>query len=214
MTRQHPGFDLRIPDHALMRDRLARLREAATPPESFRVLARQITFILACAATRDLATAPLPVTTPLARTQGERLQAARPVLAPILRAGLGMLDSFLELLPEAVVVHLGFRRDEESLQPVEYYCNLPSDLKGSPAFVLDPMLATGGSVLAAAERLRAAGCAPVTIVCLVAAPEGLDCLAENLPGQRVVAAVVDDHLDERGYIVPGLGDAGDRLFST
>jgi uracil phosphoribosyltransferase len=180
----------------------------------FRALVEEVGLILATESTRLLPTESIVVETPLERTSTLRLKSLDPVLVPVLRAGLGLLPSFLKLMPTAKVGHLGLYRDHDSLVPVPYYRNFPPLLESRPVFVLDPMLATGGSASEAVRQLKTAGAINITLVALLAAPEGLDRLHGDHPDLHIVVGVVDRQLNEKGYILPGLGDAGDRLFGT
>ena len=199
--------------HPAVADRLTRVRDAATPAPVFRRLVEELGTFLAYEATRGLGTEAASVTTPVGPARGQRF-AARPVVAPILRAGLGLLPGFLSVIDDAVVAHLGFFRDPETLAAVPYYANLPDDLSGVPLFVLDPMLATGHSAAAALDVLAERGASDAALLCLIAAPEGIAHLAERHPRARVVTCAIDERLNEHGYIVPGLGDAGDRMFGS
>ena len=200
-------------DHALAQHHLTTLRAAATPPQEFRRAIRQLTLLLAVEATRDLATKAVRVQTPLMATQGA--QVKEPIgLVPILRAGLGMVDAMLELLPEAAVWHLGVYRDERTLRPVEYYAKFKKALPVDTAIVLDPMLATGGSALAALAALTAWGVHRVKLLALIAAPEGLQKVRAAYPRAQIYLAALDRRLNKHGYILPGLGDAGDRMFNA
>lgn len=203
----------RVSRHPLAAVALGRLRATDTLPAAFRQLVGQLATLLLAEATADLPTAPATVTTPLGTAPAAAI-AAPIVVVPILRAGLGMLPAAQALLPEAPVWHLGLYRDEATLQPVSYYERVPALDARTIALVLDPMLATGGSALAAARLLQARGVTDVRVVALLAAPEGLRLLQAEAPSVRVWVAAVDDHLDARGFIVPGLGDAGDRQFGT
>jgi uracil phosphoribosyltransferase len=205
---------LRVLDHALLRHRLAALRDAATPSATFRRLLAEIGAILAVEATREMAEAMVRVTTPLAPMDHRVLAAPEPCLVPVLRAGLGLLDGARLVLPDAPVGHIGLVRDEATLRPSEYVLRLPPDLPRRGALLLDPMLATGGSAAAALARLKAAGAPWIRLLCVVAAPEGAARLAAAHPDVPVFAAALDERLDARGFIVPGLGDAGDRCFGT
>lgn len=201
-----------VVDHPLAGHLLAGLRDVTCEPERFRFLARRLATVLVLEAVRDLPVAVGTVTTPLAEAGARRI--AEPVVAvPILRAGLGLLDAATEILPEVRVGYVGLERDHATLQPTSYYCKLPT-IGASRTLLLDPMLATGGSAAFAAQLLADAGATDTTLVCVVAAPEGIARLQREQPRMRVVTAAVDDGLDERGYIVPGLGDFGDRLFGT
>ena len=199
--------------HPLIRHHVTRLRAADTAPADFRAAVRRLTTLLVYEAARDLAVRPRPVRTPLAEAPGFAV-AARVGLVPILRAGLGMVDPVLDLLPEAEVWHLGFYRDERTLKPVEYYRKLPPGRPVDVAFVLDPMLATGGSAVAAIRAVRHWGVERVKLLALIAAPEGLREVAARHPDVPVVVCAVDERLNEHGFILPGLGDAGDRTFNT
>lgn len=203
---------LTVVDHPLAGHLLAGLRDTGTPPERFRHLTRRLATVLVLEATRSLPVRDGSVATPLANAPVRVLDAAV-VAVPILRAGLGLLDAVTDLLPDVAVGYAGLERDEATLQPSSYYLNVPP-LSGRPVLLLDPMLATGGSAVFAVRMLRERGATDVTLVCVVAAPEGIRRLGDAQPDVRVVTAAVDDHLDERGYIVPGLGDFGDRLFGT
>lgn len=214
MPRTHPEFkNLRVFDHPLIQQKLTRLRDARTPPEQFRVLLNQIAGLMTFEVTRRFETEPVKVTTPLEETVGRRLMA--PVtLVPILRAGVGMTDGVLSLMPEARVGHIGVYRDEKTLKPVSYYAKFPADVDAGPVLLIDPMLATGGSASFAIDELKKRGCRDIKLICLVAAPEGVRCVEQAHPDVMVYAAALDRELDERGYIHPGLGDAGDRIFGT
>ncbi len=203
-----------VVDHPLVQHKLGRLRQADTDTPEFRRLTREISLLLAYEATRDLALEPAEILTPLEPMTGRRLAGRAPCFVSILRAGNGILDGMLDLLPEACVGHVGLYRDPATLEAVEYYLRLPADLAERRCIVVDPMLATGHSAIAAVSRLKAAGAARITFVCLLSAPEGLAALAEAHPEVAVVTASIDRELDGHGYIRPGLGDAGDRLFGT
>ncbi|MBT0993859.1 uracil phosphoribosyltransferase [Cellulomonas sp. DKR-3] len=208
---------LHVADHPLVAHKLTVLRDAATPSATFRLLVDELVTLLAYEATRDVRTREVEITTPVAVTTGTKLAQPRPLVVPILRAGLGMLDGMTRLLPSAEVGFLGMQRDEETLEAITYANRLPEDLSGRQCFLLDPMLATGGTLVAAIDYLLQRGAHDVTAVCLLAAPEGLR-VVEEFVGDRadvqVVVAAVDERLDERAYIVPGLGDAGDRLYGV
>jgi uracil phosphoribosyltransferase len=204
---------LHVATHPLIQHKLARLRDADTRPPEFRELVASISRLLLFEATRDLRLAPAPVRTPLAEVTGQRL-ADRVGLVPVLRAGLGMAEAMLEALPEAAVWHLGLYRDHATLKPVTYYNKLPPKPEMDVGIVLDPMLATGGSAIAAIDILRRAGTPRVIFAGLIAAPEGVAALQAAHPEVPVFLAALDSHLNEVGYIVPGLGDAGDRQFGT
>ncbi|MDG2399513.1 MAG: uracil phosphoribosyltransferase [Akkermansiaceae bacterium] len=200
-------------NHPLVADRLARLRSATCPPRDFRHYVSDIARLLVLPATANLATKETEVTTPLTSMTG--LELARPiVLVPILRAGLGFSEAFLQMLPEATVAHYGMNRNEESLQPEVYLERFPDHIAGAEVFVLDPMLATGGSAITAIDGLKKRGAKHLHFVCLVASPEGIKSLEESHPDVIITVAAIDEGLNEQGYIVPGLGDAGDRIFGT
>jgi uracil phosphoribosyltransferase len=203
----------RVVEHPAVVDRLTRLRDAATDEALFRRLLEELGALLAYEATRHLPTREVLVSTPVGEASGARL-AGRTVIAPIMRAGLGLVPGFLGLVESAVVAHLGFYRDPDTLAAVPYYANMPDDLAGAAVFVLDPMLATGHSGAAALDVLAARGARDVTFACILAAPEGVAHLAERHPTVRVLACGIDPGLNEHGYIVPGLGDAGDRMFGS
>lgn len=199
--------------HPLVEDALARLRERTTPCDEFRRLARRVSVLLAAEATRDLPTSVSEIDTPLERTLVSRV-APRIVAVPVLRAGLGMLDAFLELLPQTQVGYFGLERNEETAVARRYYEKVPKDLGGAVVFLLDPMLATGGSAAMAVDGLRGLGATQVRLLSIVAAPEGVAYLEQNAPDTHVFTAALDRALNDRKYILPGLGDFGDRLFGT
>ncbi|HJV90232.1 MAG TPA: uracil phosphoribosyltransferase [Holophagaceae bacterium] len=200
--------------HPLVDHKLSILRDYRTPRPLFRDLLDELGLILAVEATRDLVTVPFAIETPLESMEGRRLDPLDPVLVPVLRAGLGLVPSFLRMLPAAKVGHLGMARDHETLRPVPYYKNFPPELHKRPIFVLDPMLATGGSACEALAEVKAAGGNRITLVCLLASPEGVAKVEGTHPNVKVVVGAVDRQLNAKGYILPGLGDAGDRLFGT
>jgi uracil phosphoribosyltransferase len=207
------GQRLVVVDHPVLADRLAVLRAADTTHGQFRQALYEASAILAVEAARELPVTDVEVETPLETTTGHRLPTEIAVV-PVLRAGLGMVEGFLRLLPDARVGHLGMQRDEEELTPRDYYERLPTQLADAYVYLLDPMLATGGSAVHALDRLREAGAQRLALICLVAAPEGLAAVEAAHPDVTVWTAAVDRQLDERGYIRPGLGDAGDRVFGT
>jgi uracil phosphoribosyltransferase len=210
-----PDFpNLTVVDHPLVRHKLALLRSVDTPTKLFRELVQEISMLLAYEVTRTLKEEEVQVVTPLETMTGHRIEGKTLVIVPVLRAGLGMVDGVLRLIPGARVGHIGLARDEESLQPDEYYFKVPSGPEERPFLVVDPMLATGGSACAAIARLKSRGARSVTIMCLVAAPEGVRALAEAHPDVPVFVGALDRELNDVGYIVPGLGDAGDRLYGT
>ena len=204
-------MDVHVVNHPLVAGRLTTLRDERTDNAAFRVALRDLTTMLVYEATRDASSQTVTVRTPLAETAGTRL-AKRPLLVAVLRAGLGMVDPALVLLPEARVGFVGVARDEETASPVPYLESLPDDLHGEPVLVLDPMLATGGSMTHAIELLRRRGADDISVLSVVVAPEGIAALEKAAPNVRVFTAVVDDGLNDVSYIVPGLGDAGDRQF--
>ena len=199
--------------HPLIAHKLSRLRDKKTEPKKFRELVREIAGLLAYEATADLATVPIEIETPLETMTARQLQE-KIGLIPILRAGIGMVEGIWELMPSAEVWHIGLYRDEHTLQPVEYYNKLPVDPRVSVCLILDPMLATGGSATATADILKRWGVTKIKFVGLIAAPEGIKAMQEAHPDIDIFIAAIDDHLNERAYIVPGLGDAGDRQFGT
>jgi uracil phosphoribosyltransferase len=199
--------------HPLVAHKLSRLRDKNTEPKKFRELVQEIAGLLAYEATADLQTAPIEIETPLERMTAQQLKE-KIGLVPILRAGLGMVEGIWELMPSAEVWHIGLYRDEHTLQPVEYYNKLPIDPRVSVCLILDPMLATGGSATATADILKRWGVKKIKFVGLIAAPEGIKAMQTAHPDVDIFIAAIDDHLNERAYIVPGLGDAGDRQFGT
>jgi len=200
-------------DHPLVHDTLLGLRDAATEPEKFRRLAVRISVLLVSEAMRDLPTMPAEVATPMGLARGWRI-GADVVVVPVLRAGLGMLDAVLELWPAARVGHIGLQRDEATAVASQYYAKLPTGLRDSYVLMIDPMLATGGSAVAALALLREAGARDIRIICIVAAPEGIALVERAFPDVRIYTPVVDEGLNAQKYIVPGLGDFGDRLYGT
>lgn len=208
-----PVERVRVVDHPAVADRLARVRDARTPPPIFRRLIEELGTFLAYEATRGLALRITEVATPVEAARVSRI-AQRPVVAPILRAGLGLLPGFLAVIDDAVVAHLGFFRDPETLAAVPYYANLPDDLTGDPVFALDPMLATGHSGAAAFDVLAGRGATEIALLCVIAAPAGIAHLLERHPTARILTCAIDERLTDHGYIAPGLGDAGDRMFGS
>ena len=205
---------LTIIDHPLVAHRLSQMREKAAPPALFRKLLREISLLLGYELLRDLPTEQRGVETPVGPAEVPFLRGRTPALVVILRAGNGLLDGLLELIPSAPVGHLGIYRDPVSLAAVEYYCKLPPDLAERLVILIDPMLATGNSAVAAISRLKHHGARDIRLLCLLAAPEGVAALHASHPEVAIVTAAVDRHLNEHGYIVPGLGDAGDRMYAT
>jgi len=204
-------MSITVVDHALSGHLLAQLRDQATPPPVFRTLAKRLALTLALEAIRDLPTTEIPVQTPLEQTTGRLL--GNLVAVPILRAGLGMLEAVTDLFPEVAVGYIGLERDEASLQPQSYYRKLP-EVRGHHVLVLDPMLATGGSGSAATAAVREGDPASIRFVCVVAAPEGIERMESDHPDVPIFTAATDRQLNDQGYIMPGLGDFGDRLFGT
>ncbi|MHB8432020.1 MAG: uracil phosphoribosyltransferase [Candidatus Tyrphobacter sp.] len=205
--------DLLVLEHPAVADRIARIRDKETPVPVFRKLVEEIGVFLAYEATRGLPLRNERVETPLTDTTIQRI-ATRPVVAPILRAGLGLLPGFLQVVDDAVVAHLGFYRDPQSLVPVPYYANVPPELGDRHVFLLDPMLATGNSAVAALDALVERGARTLTFICLIAAPEGVRHVQRAHPSASIVTCAVDAGLNDHAYIVPGLGDAGDRMFGS
>jgi uracil phosphoribosyltransferase len=214
MTEPSTEFpNLQVFSHPLIQHKLTWMRDRSTSYRAFRALLAQIAGLMVYEVTRSFETVPVEVQTPMTRMTGRRLASSITVV-PVLRAGLGMADGVLEVMPEARVGHLGMARDEQTLKPRAYLNKLPRDLDAGPVILVDPMLATGGSAAAALKMLRDAGATDLRMICLVAAPEGVAKLLETDPGVRIYTASLDERLDERAYILPGLGDAGDRLYGT
>jgi uracil phosphoribosyltransferase len=199
--------------HPLVQHKLTLLRDVNTEPKRFRELVREVTWLLLYEATQDLTPVERPVTSPMGSTMGKVL-VEEIAFAPILRAGLTMVGPALEMIPTAQIWHIGLHREEETLQPIEYYTNVPKKATAELAFILDPMLATGGSAVAAVDILKRSGVRNIKFVGLIAAPEGIERLSRAHPDVPIHIAAVDEGLNDKGYIVPGLGDAGDRLFGT
>ena len=200
--------------HPLVRHKLGLLRDRETDTEMFRRLVNELTLLLTYEATKEMGLEEIEVETPLERTTAHRIPGKKMAVCPILRAGVGMLDGVLSLIPVARVGFIGLYRNEETLEPVEYYVKLPADIADREVLLLDPMLATGNSTVAAVETLERAGATTISLVSLIAAPEGVAHVQHEHPEVRIVVASIDSHLNEKGYIVPGLGDAGDRLYGT
>jgi uracil phosphoribosyltransferase len=207
-----------LTDHPLVAHKLTTLRDERTDSPTFRLLVDELVTLLAYEATRDITVAPVTIRTPVAPTVGMRMAQPRPVVVPILRAGLGMLEGMTKLLPTAEIGFLGMIRDESTLEASTYADRLPADLSGRQVFLLDPMLATGGTLIMAIDLVLARGARDVTAVCILAAPEGIEAVdaavAGRIPSITLVTAAIDERLNESGYIVPGLGDAGDRLYGV
>ncbi len=203
-----------VVDHPLVRHKLSLLRRKETDTARFRLLLREISLLLGYEVTRDLETEDRTIETPLAPMQAPFLAGKKLVLISILRAGNGLLEGMMDLIPSARVGHVGLYRDPETLEAVEYYFKVPEDLRDRPVIALDPMLATGNSAVAAVERIKAAGARRLKFLCLLAAPEGIEGFHAAHPDVPVYTAAIDERLDDHGYIVPGVGDAGDRLYGT
>src|SRR6187401_170445 len=200
--------------HPLVQHKLGLLRDVTTTTQQFRQLVNELTLLLTYEATKNLADEGIELETPLERTEARRISGKKVAVCPILRAGMGMLDGVLSLIPGARVGFIGLFRDEQTLEPVEYYVKLPDDLPDRDVILLDPMLATGNSTAAAIETVKRAGATSVRLIALIAAPEGIARVHGEHPDVRIVVASVDRGLNEKGYILPGLGDAGDRLYGT
>ena len=203
-----------IMEHPLIQHKIGIIRNSETGTKDFREMVGEIATLECYEATRDLELEEYPVTRPMGDTTCKRLSGKKLAIIPILRAGLGMVPGMQTLLPAAKVGHIGLYRDPETLAPIEYYCKLPADIEERDVFVVDPMLATGGSAVDAINQLKKHGCQNIRFLCIIAAPEGLKALTEAHPDVDVYVGALDDHLNEIGYIVPGLGDAGDRIFGT
>ncbi len=209
-----PPKGVTVVSHPLVQHKLTLMRRKETSTASFRTLLREISTLLCYEVTRDLPLEPFPIETPVAAMEGVRLEGKKLVLAPILRAGMGLLDGMLELIPAARVAHIGLYRDPETLVAVEYYFKAPEDIPDRLVVVIDPMLATANAAVAAIDRLKERGVSNLRFVCLVASPEGIERLKAQHPDVPIWTAAIDERLNEHGYIVPGLGDAGDRLYGT
>ncbi len=203
-----------IADHPLVQHKVTLLRHKETSSKQFRELIKEITELMVYEATRDLPVCDVEIETPMTVTTSKVIAGRKLAFVPILRAGLGMVDGALELIPSARVGHIGMYRDEETLVPHPYYCKLPGDIEERDVVVLDPMLATGGSAVDAIDQIKTRNPRSIKFMCIIAAPEGLKLLTEKHPDVQVFCASLDSHLNENGYIVPGLGDAGDRIFGT
>ncbi len=201
-------------DHPLIQHKLSILRRKETGVKEFREVVSEIAMLMCYDATRDLQMREEEIETPVSRATVKVLDGKKMAIVPILRAGLGMVEGMLNLVPSAKVGHVGLYRDPETLQPVEYYCKLPSDIKERDVFIVDPMLATGGSASAAISFLKTHGVKTVKLLCIIAAPEGVKRVTDDHPEVPIYCAAIDECLNDHGYIVPGLGDAGDRIFGT
>ncbi|WP_262122337.1 uracil phosphoribosyltransferase [Anaerococcus sp. Marseille-Q5996] len=206
--------NVKVLDHPVIKHKISILRDTNTGSTEFRSIIKELSIILAYEATKDLELEEFELETPVATTTGYRISGKKLGIVPILRAGLGMVDGVLEVLPAAKIGHIGMYRDEETLQPVEYYSKLPNDVENRDIMVVDPMLATGGSACDAIGRLKEKGCKDIKLLSIIAAPEGVKKLHEEHPDVEIFIAQLDEGLNENSYIVPGLGDAGDRLFGT
>lgn len=203
-----------IMDHPLIQHKIGRIRKKETGTKDFRQTISEIAMLICYEATRDLALSEVEIETPICKTVVKELKGKKMAIVPILRAGLGMVDGMLSLIPAAKVGHIGLYRDPETLEPVEYYCKLPADCAEREVFVVDPMLATGGSSVAAIQMLKDKGCKKIHFMCIIAAPEGIKKMEEMHPDVDMYVGALDERLNDHGYIVPGLGDAGDRIFGT
>ena len=200
--------------HPLIQHKMAFIRDKNTGSKDFRELVEEVSMLLAYEVTRDLQTEEVEIETPICKTKCQMLAGKKTAIVPILRAGLGMVDGMLKLIPAAKVGHIGLYRDEETLQPVEYFCKLPQDIEERDVIVVDPMLATGGSAADAITLLKKRGAKNIRLVCLISAPEGIKLVQNTHPDVDIYVGSIDEKLNDHGYIVPGLGDAGDRLFGT
>ena len=206
--------NLTIMDHPLISHKLGLLRHQNTDGKAFRELVSEIAMLICYEATRDMETNEVDVPTPLMTAKCQMITTKKPVIVPILRAGLGMVDGMLKILPSSKIGHIGMCRNHETLEPEKYYCNLPADISERTVFVLDPMLATGGSLAAAVTLLKEHGAKDIKVLSIVGVEQGVRKVLESHPDVQVYLGVMDDKLNEKGYILPGLGDAGDRLFGT
>jgi len=205
---------LHVLDHPLIQHKLSIIRDKNTSVKEFREIVGEIAALMCYEATRDMPLEIVEIETPIATAKARRLQGKKVAVVPILRAGVGMVDGILELIPAAKVGHIGLYRDPETLEPVEYYCKMPNDIANREVIVLDPMLATGGSAAAAIQFIKNYGCKSIKLMCIISAPEGIKKVQSEHPDVDIYVAAVDEKLNEHGYIVPGLGDAGDRIFGT
>ena len=203
-----------VMDHPLIQHKVGLIRKKETGSKEFRELIGEIAMYMCYEATRDLKLTDIEIETPICRTTVKELSGRKLAVVPILRAGLGMVEGMLAMIPAAKVGHIGLYRDPETLKPVEYYCKLPADSNEREVFVVDPMLATGGSAVAAIQMLKDKGVKNIRFLCIIAAPEGVEAMKKAHPDVDIYIGALDQHLNEHGYIVPGLGDAGDRIFGT
>ena len=207
-------MQVKVIDHPLIQHKLTLIRDIRTGTKDFRELLDEVAMLMAYELTRDLPMEEIEIETPVARCRSKVITGKKLGVVPILRAGLGMVSGVLRLIPAAKVGHIGVYRDPKTLEPVEYYCKLPPDVSEREVIIIDPMLATGGSSIAAIDMLKRSGAKQVKLMCLVAAPEGIRAINTAHPDVSIYAAAVDERLNDHGYIVPGLGDAGDRIFGT
>jgi uracil phosphoribosyltransferase len=203
-----------VMDHPLIQHKIGLIRRVETGTKDFREAISEIATLICYEATRNLALEDVEIETPICKTTVKELKGKKMAIVPILRAGLGMVDGVLTLIPAAKIGHIGLYRDPETLTPVEYYCKLPADCEERDVFVVDPMLATGGSAVAAIQMLKDKGCKSIHFMCIIAAPEGVAAMQEAHPDVDIYIGALDEKLNDHGYIVPGLGDAGDRIFGT
>jgi len=203
-----------VMDHPLIQHKIGLIRRTETGTKDFRQTIGEIAMLICYEATRDLKLSDVEIETPICKATVKELKGKKMAIVPILRAGLGMVDGVLELIPAAKIGHIGLYRDPETLAPVEYYCKLPADCDDREVFVVDPMLATGGSAVAAIQMLKDKGCKNIHFMCIIAAPEGVKKMQEAHPDVDIYIGALDEKLNDHGYIVPGLGDAGDRIFGT
>ena len=201
-------------DHPLIQHKITLLRDKNTGSKEFRELINEVSMLMCYEATRDMPTKSIEIETPICIAKSNIISGRKVAFIPILRAGLGMVDGLLQLVPAAKVGHIGVYRDPDSHKPVEYYCKLPADVENRDIIVLDPMLATGGSAIDAISQLKEWGCSNIKFMCIIAAPEGVEALSAAHPDVQIYCGALDSHLNEDKYIVPGLGDAGDRIFGT
>lgn len=201
-------------NHPLIKHKLTFIRDKNTGPKEFRELVKEVAMLMAYEVTRNLELEEIEIETPVSKTKSQVVSGKKLGIVPILRAGLGMVDGMLNLIPSAKVGHVGLYRDPETLEPVEYYCKLPTDIEERELIVLDPMLATGGSAIAAIRFLKDRGASTIKFMCLIASPEGIEALQKAHPDVDIYVGNIDEKLNDHAYIVPGLGDAGDRLFGT
>lgn len=203
-----------IINHPLIQHKLGIMRQASTSTQEFRQLLKEIASLMGYEVTRDLPLEEYPIETPICKTKAKRIANKKMTIVPILRAGLGLVDGLIDIVPGAKIGHIGLYRDEKTHKPVTYFCRLPADIAERSTLLVDPMLATGGSACDAIALLKERGCSQIKLMCLVAAPEGVQKVQETYPDVNIYVAAVDERLNENAYIVPGLGDAGDRIFGT